>query len=75
MGQMRSPRIDLAGLYAIRCRFGCADPVVAIVHVPEGCVCWPDPVQALCMAHLAKVQSPGPISVAIDYRLPAGDRA
>ena len=53
----------------LRCRFGCTDPVVAIVSVPAGCACWPDPLQALCWAHYDKVQSSGPVSV-VAHRLP-----
>lgn len=68
---MIAPRLDLAALYAVPCRFGCSDPVVAIVHAPAGCVCWSDPLQALCVHHLAKVQSSGPITIVADYRLPA----
>lgn len=44
----------------IRCRFGCAHPV-GIFWIPEGCACWPDPVQALCEQHFVKVQSDGPV--------------
>jgi hypothetical protein len=42
------PRADLA---ALTCRFGCKSPVVGVFHVPAGCVCWRDPVQALCAQH------------------------
>lgn len=62
------PRLDLAALYAVPCRFGCDDPVVAIVHVPEGCNCWDDPLQALCVHHLMKAHSTGPIAVLADFR-------
>jgi hypothetical protein len=38
----------------VPCRFGCREPAVAIVHYPKGCICWPDPVQALCLSHAIK---------------------
>jgi hypothetical protein len=44
----------------IPCRFGCAG-AVGIFWVPQGCVCWPDPVQALCQQHAIRAQSTGPI--------------
>lgn len=34
----------------IYCRL-CKDPAVGIYHMPEGCACAPDPVQALCAQH------------------------
>jgi hypothetical protein len=44
----------------VKCRFGCEHPV-GIFWIPEGCVCWPDPVQALCEQHFVKVTSDGPV--------------
>jgi hypothetical protein len=49
----------------IKCRFGCAHPI-GIYHVPEGCACWPDPVQALCAQHFIKAQSTGPIELIVE---------
>ena len=60
--------INLAGLREVRCRFGCVDAAV-IVHVPEGCVCWQDQIQALCLQHYTKVQSCGPVNILMDMRL------
>jgi hypothetical protein len=40
-----------------------------IVHAPEGCDCWKDPVQALCMQHYSSVQSHGPVFILMDLRL------
>lgn len=46
---------------AMHCRFPtCGEPAVAIWSTPNGCVCWPDPVQALCWQHGEKMQSEGP---------------
>jgi hypothetical protein len=61
------PRADLA---ALTCRFGCKSPVVGVFHVPAGCVCWRDPVQALCAQHANKVQSTGPITCLLDFESP-----
>ena len=38
-------------LPAIPCRFGCTDGAVGLFYLPEGCVCFKDPVQALCIYH------------------------
>lgn len=57
-----------ATLAELRCRFGCDSPVVAIVHTPQGCHCWPDPVQALCAQHFEKVDG-GPVTPIVDFRL------
>ena len=38
----------------IPCRHGCVE-AVAIVYAPEGCICFTDPVQALCEQHLLKL--------------------
>lgn len=49
----------------IPCRFaeyGCQSPAAGIFFVPEGCHCWPDPVQALCNQHTLTMESTGPIS-------------
>jgi hypothetical protein len=63
-------RLDAAVWDALRCRHGgpehhARSPVVAIVSVPEGCVCWPDPVQALCQHHLDRLRDGGAIPVTI----------
>jgi hypothetical protein len=49
----------------VKCRFGCDAPIVGIYHVPEGCWCWRDPVQALFGQHYLKAQSKGPIRALI----------
>lgn len=36
------------------CRFGCREPAAAIVHYPAACICFADPVQALCRQHVEK---------------------
>lgn len=48
---------------ALACRHGDKGHVVALVHIPKGCWCFPDPVQALCLQHLHKAQSMGPITI------------
>lgn len=57
-------RLDLAVWDSLRCRHGgelhhARAPVVAIVSVPHGCVCWPDPIQALCRQHLERLRDGG----------------
>ena len=59
-----------ADLTQIKCRFGCDAPV-GIFHMPEGCICWRDPVQALCAQHVIKAESSGPISCIVDFRIGA----
>jgi hypothetical protein len=39
---------------ALRCRHGCESRVVGIFHAPGGCICFDDPVQALCAQHAQK---------------------
>jgi hypothetical protein len=56
-----------ADLAAIECRFGCKSPVVGVFHTPQGCVCWPDPIQALCAQHANEAQSTGPIVCVLDF--------
>lgn len=56
----------------IPCRFaeiGCASPAAEIVYVPAGCICWPDPVQALCEQHLLTLETAGPTSTLLDMRV------
>jgi hypothetical protein len=53
---------------SVKCKFGCKDPVVAVVYMPEGCLCWRDPVQALCLHHLHRAQTNGPSTVLVDLR-------
>ena len=46
----------------IPCRFldrGCKHPAVAVYYLPAGCVCWKDPVQALCWQHVEKATDIG----------------
>lgn len=42
----------------IKCRFGCDTPE-GLYHVPSGCVCWSDPVQALCKQHEYTIETDG----------------
>jgi hypothetical protein len=36
------------------CRHGCVRPVVGLYLVPNGCICFPDHIQALCRQHAIK---------------------
>lgn len=38
----------------LKCRHRCTHPVVGLYHAPEGCWCFPDPIQALCAQHAIK---------------------
>jgi hypothetical protein len=58
--------INLAALREVKCRFGCDEPAM-IVHTPQGCTCWQDPVRALCMRHYTEVQ--GQVIVLMDLRI------
>lgn len=40
----------------LKCRFGCDDPI-GVFHVPAGCACWRDPIQALCAQHFYKIET------------------
>lgn len=63
-------KIGLQALQELRCRFaerGCRGAVVGVYSVPEGCACWPDPVQALCAQHLITAESSGDVTALI-YR-------
>lgn len=59
----------------LRCRFGCEDGPVGIYHVPEGCVCWEDPIQALCQQHVLRAQSVGPIDCIVDLTITPAQHA
>jgi hypothetical protein len=64
---MNGMKVGSAETFAgIRCRFGCPNPI-GIYHIPDGCVCWTDPVQALCSQHLTKVQSTGSINLILSF--------
>jgi hypothetical protein len=39
----------------LRCRHGCRTPATLLVEFDDtGCLCWPDPLQALCHQHALK---------------------
>ena len=46
-------------LRRVRCRFGCDEEPIGIYHVPGGCACFPDPVQALCAQHVVTISCDG----------------
>jgi len=52
--------LNIEGLQKTKCRFGC-DGIIGIFYVPKGCICWNDPVQALCAHHALKAESAGDI--------------
>lgn len=67
------PSLALDPATEIPCRFaevGCQSPATAIYHVPKGCVCWPDPVQALCDQHQNTIESVGPAIRIVALRAP-----
>lgn len=39
---------------SLQCRHGCDAPVAGLYHAPDGCLCWPDHIQALCEQHAVK---------------------
>jgi hypothetical protein len=49
----------------LQCRFPHAAPVVGLFQIPAGCLCWLDPIQALCRQHLITAESAGPIEVIV----------
>lgn len=49
----------------IKCRFGCDSPAEGIYHAPAGCICWNDPIQALCKQHEVKIQSDAPVTMLV----------
>jgi hypothetical protein len=53
----------------IPCRFtelGCKSPATAILYAPAGCICWSDPVQALCAQHIETLESNGPVTTILN---------
>lgn len=53
----------------LECRFsekGCPSPAEVVVSCPKGCICWSDPVQALCAQHWITLESEGPVEVLAD---------
>jgi len=50
----------------LRCRHGCDHPVVGLYHAPDGCICFPDPVQALCNQHAVKGMQNNDMTILIE---------
>lgn len=50
--------VNEAEMKTVKCRHGCDDPI-GIYHIPDGCNCFIDPIQALCAQHWTKVCSAG----------------
>lgn len=63
---------NLEELAKVRCRFGCPNPI-GIFHVPEGCICWEDPVHALCEQHFITAESTGEIVCLVDLTITPPD--
>lgn len=59
-------RINLDEIEKIKCRFGCNHPI-GLFHVPQGCICWTDPVQALCPQHFITAESNGPVTEIVSF--------
>lgn len=65
-------QLNVQNLDTLTCRFserGCKSPPVAVIHAPDGCQCWRDPVQAVCAQHLMSCESVGPIHMLVDLRI------
>jgi hypothetical protein len=56
----------------LKCIHGChpdRHPAVLVAYVPEGCNCFPNSIQSLCIQHWTKIHSTGPITVLEDLTL------
>jgi hypothetical protein len=64
-------RVSVEELRKLNCRFHphCNGAPVGIFHVPEGCNCWQDQLQALCAQHAVKVHSTGPVTKLLDFKI------
>lgn len=54
----------------VACRFadkGCKDPAYAVFYMPDGCVCYKDPVQALCQQHIATMETIGSALLLLEF--------
>lgn len=58
-------------IYPLVCVFGCADPVVAVVHTPNGCTCAGNKYQPRCMQHLSRLYDTdeGRFAIVEDFRI------
>lgn len=61
--------MNLEVLKNVKCRHNCRSSPVVIVYAPDGCNCFTDPIQALCMQHLTKIHSTGPVKILEDLTL------
>jgi hypothetical protein len=59
---------------AVPCRHGGHAHAAGIYHIPEGCNCFSDPIQALCEQHFIKLHSTGPITTIVSWRTEMDDR-
>jgi hypothetical protein len=41
----------------LKCRHGCDEGIVGIFYFPNGCLCFPDQIQALCRQHMERAAS------------------
>lgn len=53
------------------CIFGCKDPVVVVVHTPDGCLCAGNKYQPRCMQHLLRLHdtNEGEYEIVEDFRM------
>lgn len=53
------------------CIFGCEEPVVAVVHTPNGCTCAANKYQPRCLQHLSRLRDSdwGEFEIVEDFRL------
>lgn len=60
-------------IHPLVCIFGCQDPVVAVVHAPEGCTCAGNRYQPRCMQHLMRLADTdeGCFEIVEDFRIGA----
>jgi hypothetical protein len=58
-------------IYPLVCIFGCTDPVVAVLHTPEGCTCALNKYQPRCMQHLMRLgdTDEGNFKIVEDFRM------
>lgn len=43
-------------IYALKCLHGCKDAIIGMFYFEEGCICFSDKIQALCLHHYKKIE-------------------
>ena len=41
----------------LKCLHGCDDPILGIYYFEDGCICFKDKIQALCLHHFLRIES------------------